>query len=197
MTESDGVKFDASVGVPNGDAFYLPADSCPQARLWLPWPKHNAALQTAIAAIVQAVAGFEPVALLAEPGDEANVRAACGRNATEIFPLVHVSPRLRDTGPTFLIDGKGGSAAVDWRFNGWGGRGDSGDADLAHALLGAAEVRRFRAPLTLEGSSFVGDGRGTLLALASAVFDQDRNPALTHTEAFGIFQGWLGAARVI
>ena len=28
---------------------------------------------------------------------------------------------MRDIGPTFLVDGRGGVRGVDWRFNAWGG----------------------------------------------------------------------------
>ncbi len=163
----------------------------------MPWPTDNAILQIAMTAVVRAAAAFEPISILSAPGHDVAIRAALGADVADILHIPAGSLRLRDTGPTFLIDGKGGSAAVDWRFNGWGNRGDESDAQLAHTLLGAAEVRRFRAPLTLEGSSFVSDGRGTLLALSSAVFDNARNPGLTPLEAFGIFQSWLGAARVI
>ena len=197
MTQASAAGFSGAAGNPGADAFYLPADNHRQARLWLPWPINNPALQKAMAAVVHAAAAFEPVVLLVAPGHEASARAACGGDINDIVPMNYESLRLRDTGPTFLVDGKGGAAAVDWRFNGWGARGNPNDASLAHALLGTAEVRRFRAPLTLEGSSFVADGRGTLLALSSAVFDTARNPGLTQIEAFGIFQSWLGAARVV
>ena len=180
-----------SGGTPAADAFYFPADGCRQARLWLPWPEGDPLLQGAIAAVARAAAEFQPVSILGGP-------AAFGASSgIEIIAMPHSAPRLRDTGPTFLVDGKGGAAAVDWRFDGWGRRGGDGDAGLAHALLGAAEVRRFRAPLTLEGSSIAADGRGTVMALASAVFDPARNPGVTRLEAFGIFQAWLGAACVI
>jgi agmatine deiminase len=196
MTETPQSRPDA--GTPASDAFYLPADHSRQARLWLPWPDDNPYLQAGIISIARAAAIFQPVALVVNPGMERAALAACGTSViTDTFVLPHVSARLRDTGPTFLVDGKGGSAAVDWRFNAWGGRRESTDTELAHAILGAAEVRRFRAPLTLEGSSFVGDGRGTLLALSPAVFDPARNASLTQLEAFGIFQQWLGVARVI
>jgi agmatine deiminase len=178
---------------PTADAFYLPADGFRLARLWLPWPSAPA-LQTAVTEILHAAAEFQPVSLLTAPGDEAAARRAFNG---DMVVLPRLSPRLRDIGPTFLVDGKGGGAAVDWRFNGWGGRGEIADAEFAHALLGASEVRRFRAPLTLEGSSVTADGHGTLLALRKAVFDPARNPDVTELEAFGIFQHWLNVARVI
>ena len=191
--------FQGSGGVPGADAFYFPADTCRHACMWFAWPTNDHVLQKAVAALVGAAAAFEPITLLATPDGEKTARAACG-GAADIVVLPHQSLRLRDTGPTFLVDGKGGSAGVDWRFNAWGHRqqaSDDTDVALAHALLGTAEVRRFRAPLTLESSSFVGDGYGTLLALAPAVFDTARNPQLTSLEAFGIFQDWLGVSRVI
>ena len=186
----------SAASVPAADAFYLPADMSRQARLWLAWPL-DPTLQRAIAAIAKAAAGFQSVGLLAAPGAERAAREALGSAVDEIMPLTAHDVRLRDTGPTFLIDGKGDAAAADWTFNGWGKRGGEVDADLAHALLDLAEVRRFRAPLTLEGSSFTTDGRGTLLALAAAVFDPVRNPGLAPLEAFGIIQDWLGVSRVI
>lgn len=185
-----------ATSIPAADAFYFPADSSRQSRLWLPWPEYPT-LQRAIAAVAKAVAGFQAVGLLAAPGTARAARDALGSDVDEIMPLATHELRLRDTGPTFLIDGKGGAAAVDWTFNGWGNRGRLDDAGLAHAMLGLAEVRRFRAPLTLESGSFITDGRGTLLALGAAVFDPARNPGLAPLEAFGIFRDWLGVTRVL
>jgi len=180
---------------PAADAFYMPADTCRLARLWLTWSQQPL-INEAVVTVARVAAGFQPVTLLSPPGHEKTVRDMCGAGV-DVVPLAAASPRLRDTGPTFLIDGKGGAAAVDWRFNGWGERSDARDAALAHALLGAAEVRRFRAPLTLEGSSLVTDGRGTFIALSAAIFDPRRNPQLSQLDAFGILQNWLSATRVI
>lgn len=188
-----------TTATPRQDGFYLPADEGRLGRVWLPWPRDlQARLRQTMAKVAQFLTEVVPVTVIAAPGDEPEARKLCGR-AAEIETLEHQTLRLRDAGPAFLIDGKGGSAAADWRFNGWGGRGDHGEADieLAHALLGFAEVRRFRAPLTMENSAFCGDGRDTVIALAPAVFDANRNAHVTRMEAFSIFMYWLGAARVI
>jgi agmatine deiminase len=192
----DVTQQNTSGSTPSADAFYLPADHCRLAQMWVPWPV-DPALQAPVAALVHTASEFQPVRLLVNPGQEKQARDACGRAVRDMLALAHTSPRLRDTGPTFLVDGKGGAAAVDWRFNGWGERVTADDATLAHSLLGAAEVRRFRAPLTLEGSSIVTDGRGTALALSPAVFDPARNPNLAQLEAFGMLQNWLGVSRVV
>lgn len=180
---------------PGDDGFYLPADDARHAQTWLPWP-HEPELQKAVARIAQIVGRYEPVSLVVSPGAEDAARKACG--GVSIVSLRHGAARLRDIGPSFLVDGKGGSAAADWGFNGWGGRADAGtDGTFAHELLGYAEVRRFRTPLKLESSAFVADGEGTVLALAESVFDTARNPGVTRLEGFAILQRWLGAARVI
>ena len=180
---------------PGDDGFYLPADDARHAQMWLPWP-NAPELQTSVAFAAQVIAKYEPVSLVVSPGREDEARKACGQ--VTIATLRHGSARLRDIGPTFLVDGKGGLAAADWGFGGWGGRGATGsDATFAHELLGYAEVRRFRTPLKLEGSAFVADGDGTVIALAESVFDAARNPNVTRLEGFAILQRWLGAARVI
>lgn len=184
-----------ATATPSDDGFYLPADDARHAQTWLPWP-HEKSLQTAIAALVRVVVAYEPVCLVVAPGEEAGARAACG--PVNIVAMKFTSPRLRDTGPSFLVDGKGGSAAADWHFSGWGNRHSPGhDAAFAHELLGHAEVRRFRTPLSAENSAFVADGEGTVIALAECVFDAARNPGLTRLDAFSILKKYLGAARVI
>ncbi len=186
-----------SISTPHQDGFYLPADCARLGRVWLSWPS-DPTLRDAVTALARVLADMAPVSMIATPGQENAARAALGA-AVDIEILEHEAVRLRDTGPTFLVDGKGGAAAADWRFNGWGGRRDMAAVDevFAHTLLGFTEVRRFRAPLTLEGSAFAGDGLDTLLALAPAVFDPARNPGVTRLEAFAILHQWLGVGRVI
>lgn len=184
-----------ATATPSDDGFYLPADDARHAQMWLPWPQERG-LQSAIATLAHVILRYEPVSLVVAPGEEAAARAACG--LVTIVPVKFSSLRLRDTGPSFLVDGKGGSAATDWHFSGWGNRRAAGDdASFAHELLGHAEVRRFRAPLTAESSAFIADGDGTVIALAETVFDPSRNSSLTRLDAFAILQRWLGASRVI
>ncbi len=195
MTSAAGASTTPSSGTPGDDGFYLPADDARHAQIWLPWP-YESELQKAVARVAEIAGRYEPVSLIVSPGAEAAARKAC--SGATLVSLRHGSARLRDIGPSFLVDGKGGSAAADWGFSGWGGRAETGtDGTFAHELLGYAEVRRFRTPLKLENSAFVADGEGTLIALAESVFDTARNPGVTRLEGFAILQRWLGAARVI
>src|SRR3546814_3785118 len=68
----------------------------------------------------------------------------CGEDVTcQAMPLD--DSWLRDTGPTFVVDGRGGVAGVDWRFNSWGERFLPYDKDamVAERLLGQLDVERY------------------------------------------------------
>src|SRR3546814_3983243 len=84
----------------------------------------------------------------------------------------------RDTGPTFVVDGRGGIAGVDWRFNAWGEKFLPYDQDalLAERLLAQLGLHRYAAPLVLEGGSIHVDGEGTLLTSEECLLNPNRNP---------------------
>jgi agmatine deiminase len=190
---------------PTDDGFYMPAEWCRHARTWAAWPTTQSdskdkfrALKNELTPALRAIGGYEPVTVLARPNDRAEIIEQCGRHI-DVLNIPHISARLRDTGPTFLVDGKGGSAAVDWQFDRWAGQVESWDEDavLTHTLLGETEIRRFRAPLTLEGTAFCGDGEGTLIAASSAAMRADRNQGVHKLDVFDILSRWLGVTRVI
>lgn len=190
---------------PSDDGFYLPAEWCRHARTWAAWPTADSAhadgledLKNSIAHMVRTVLRYEPVTVLAAQDDRAEVFDRCGPQV-DALTMPHESIRLRDTGPTFLVDGKGGSAATDWQFDGWAGRVENWqqDAILTHSLLGDIEVRRFRAPLKLEGTAYCTDGAGTLIASSTAALGENRNPGVSKLDAFDILSRWLGVTRVV
>ena len=88
---------------------------------------------------------------------------------------------MRDTGPTFVVDGNGGRRGVDWRFNAWGGIYSPWDRDdrVAAKVLEVEGDGRYRAPLVLEGGSIHVDGEGTVLTTEECLLNPNRNPELT------------------
>lgn len=88
---------------------------------------------------------------------------------------------------------------VAWRFDGWDDQVESWrrDEKVCHALLGEAEIRRFRAPLTLAGSAFCGDGEGSLIAYTTTALNNRRNENVTKLDAYGVLNQWLGVKRVM
>ena len=109
----------------------------------------------------------------------------------------------RDTAPTFVTDGRGGLAGVDWRFNAYGGIYEEygRTRNMARRILDLLGARRFAAPLVLEGGAVHVDGEGTVLTTAEVVLDPRRNPGSSATRPSGCSAStwaprrWSGSAR--
>ena len=146
---------------PAAEGFSMPAEWQPHERCWMAWPCRQELwgdrlddARDAYAAVAQAISEFEPVTMIANPEDVAAASMNCGRGV-DVLPMELDDSWMRDIGPTFLLDGKGGIAGSDWHFNAWGHKYDyyNKDARLAEALLDHLDIRRFDAPFVLEGGA--------------------------------------------
>ncbi len=131
-------------------------------------------------------------------------------NARALLPgmvrVVEVSTNdswCRDVGASFLVDGSGGLAGVDWPFNAWGGlvRGmyfpwDLDDA-VAAKMLQMERAGRYRAPKVIEGGAIHVDGEGTVLVTEACLLAEDRNPGATRQEMERVLKDYLGASHVV
>src|SRR5690349_6362096 len=110
------------MSTPAADGFRMPAEWERHERCWMAWPCRpetfaggiNAAC-AAYAEIAQAIAQFEPVTMVCNPADAAEASLACGVGV-EVMPLPISDSWIRDTGPSFVTDDKGGVAGVHWQF---------------------------------------------------------------------------------
>lgn len=193
------------MSTPAEDGFFMPAEWAPHARCWMAWPCREAlwgegldAARLAYAEVAKTIAEFEPVTMIANPEDVAEVSLRCGARVA-CLPMPHDDSWLRDNGPIFVVDGKGGLAGVDWRFNGWGERYRPFDKDaaLAATLLEHLEVPRFAAPMVLEGGAVIVDGEGTLLTTEQCLLNPNRNPELSRGEIEERLRGYLGVRQVV
>src|SRR4051794_9661711 len=149
----------------------MPAEFSPHERTIMGWPARRelwgAALAQAkvdYAAVANAIAAFEPVTMVVRPEDEPEARAALA-DAVELIPEPIDDSWLRDDGPIFLLDGRGGRAASIFRFNAWGEKFTpyEHDATLARRLCERWGVRTYDAGMVLEGGSVHVDGAGVVL----------------------------------
>ena len=183
----------------------MPAEWDAHARCWMAWPcrketwgDHLEAAEKAYAEVARAIAEFEPVTMICNPGDAAEASLACGRGV-DILPLEIDDSWTRDTGPTFLVDCRGRLGAVNWRFNAWGEvyRHYRHDADLARRIADRTKAERFDAPFVLEGGAIHTDGEGTLLVTEECLLNPNRNPHMTKTQIEAALRDYLGVAKVI
>jgi agmatine deiminase len=196
------------MNTPRANNFYMPAEWHSHSCCWMAWPHRTeywpfamSRVYTSCAAVAQAIARFEPVKMIASPEQVEEVRQWCG-GSVEVVSLPIDDIWLRDTGPTFVIDGQGEIAGVAWQFNAWGENQEcladyQQDVMLASRLLAETQIRRYSAPLVLEGGSIHVDGEGTLLTTEECLLSPSRNPHLSRNEIAELLGEYLGIKKVI
>ena len=183
----------------------MPAEWAPHDCCWMAWPCRESlwgdrleAARAAYADVAQAIAEMEPVTMVCNPTDVAEASLVCGAGI-EVLSLPIDDSWMRDTGPTFVTDGRGEMAGIDWRFNGWGKIYEAygQDAQLASRMAERLGIRSFTAPFVLEGGAVHVDGEGTALASEQCLLDPNRNPELSREQMDRNLQDFLGVDRVI
>ena len=187
---------------------YMPPEWAPHARTWMEFPPRNETFapdleryRAAWANVTNQVARYEPVTVIASPGDWDAATAL-------LVPDVEVVEQpiddawFRDSGPTFTItDGR--LTAVHWGFNAWG---DAGFSEFASERLiggwaarraGVAEADVIASPLVNEGGGFHVDGHGTVLLTDTVQLDERRNPGWTRAQVEAEVHARLGTERAV
>ena len=204
MTLVDDATRPANTALEAGYA--MPAEWAPHERCWMAWPcdshwESGPGLETirgVFTDVARAIRRFEPLTMIANPDDVEGAKARLGP-AIEVLAMVFDSEWLRDSGPSFVADGKGGLAATCWRFNAWGGKGDrwDDDATIAPRLAEHLAVPAFQSELFIEGGGLHVDGEGTVLTTETVVLNDNRNPGVGKAEAEAMLCQGLGAKKVI
>jgi agmatine deiminase len=183
-----------------------PAEWEPHERTLMGWPcradlwgETMEQARSDYAAVANAVAAFEPVTMIANPGaDAACARAACGAGV-EIVELPLDDSWLRDSGPIYVYDDEGARNAVHFGFNAWGEKFPPWDRD---AVVGRLIAERLGDPvvqggMVLEGGSILTDGDGTLLTTEQCLLNPNRNPALSREEIETTLRERLGVRDIL
>ncbi|MCP4328457.1 MAG: agmatine deiminase family protein [Alphaproteobacteria bacterium] len=150
------------------------------------------------AAVARVISQFEPVTMIANRADLAEVRALCGPTV-EILELRHHDIWARDTLPSLVSGADGGTHAVNWNFNVWGERfpGYGDDRDLAERFARHLSIPQVRARVVAEGGAIEVDGEGTLITTETCLLNRNRNPGLSRAEVEAELCRLTGAAKVI
>jgi len=192
---------------PARDGFSMPGEWAPHERCWMAWPCRSETwpkdgglerAREAYVAVARAVSSFEPVTMVARPDETDQARRALGTCA-DVLEAPLSDSWMRDIGPSFVVDGKGGEAGVHWGFNAWGGNYApcDEDRDVARVILDSLALKRFAAPLVMEGGSFHVDGEGTLITTEQCLLNPNRNPDLGRAEIEDALREHLGVRRVV
>ncbi len=194
---------------PAADGFRMPGEFEPHEGCWMIWPERTdnwrmgaKPAEKAFVAVAEAISRFEAVTMCVSAKQFANAR----NRLPERIRVVEMSNNdswMRDVGPTFVVNGKGGLRVVDWDFNAWGGL-DGGlyfpwDQDdlVARKVAELAGVDRYKAPLVMEGGSIHCDGEGTVLTTEECLLNPNRNPLLGRKEIETYLGDYLNVQKVI
>ncbi|HET9154576.1 MAG TPA: agmatine deiminase [Solirubrobacterales bacterium] len=194
---------------PAADGFRMPGEFEPHSGCWMAWPERpdNWRLgakpaQAAYAAVAAAIAPSDPVTMAVSDAQFENCRSMLPPEV-RVVELSTDDAWMRDTGPTFVVDGDGRRRGVDWRFNAWGGT-EGGlyfpwdrDDRVAAKVLEIEGDDRYRAPIILEGGAIHVDGEGTVLTTEECLLNPNRNPELSKEQIERVLLDYLGAEKVI
>ena len=197
-------------GPPAADGYRMPAEFEPHEGCWMIWPERPdnwrwgaKPAQAAFAAVADAIAGGgERVTMAASAAQFTHARDVLPPEV-RVVEMTTDDAWMRDVGPSFVVDDRGGRRGVDWRFNAWGGlRGGlyfpwADDDQVARKVLEAEWTDRHRAPLILEGGAIHVDGEGTLLTTEECLLNPNRNPDLSREEIEGHLKAYLGVEKVL
>jgi agmatine deiminase len=163
------------------------------------WGETIARAREDYAAVANAIAAFEPVTMIANPGaDAAQARAACGAGV-EIIELALDDSWLRDCGPIYVYGEDGRRIAVHFAFNAWGEKFTPYDHDAAVGGLIAERLgdEVLSASLVLEGGSILSNGAGTLLTTEECLLNPNRNRSLSREQIEDALASSLGVAQIL
>jgi agmatine deiminase len=188
----------------------MPAEWAWHARTWIEFPTPSsvfgdagslrlARAQAAWAGVANTLVEYEPVTVLVPPGQR---KAANQLLAPEVarHDASTESAWLRDSGPTFVRTPEGGTAAVNWVFNGWGSEELvkwGPERSVARTVARAADVDVVDSPLVQEGGGLHVDGEGTVLVTETVQLDPRRNPGWSRSQVEAELRKRLGTTKAI
>lgn len=187
----------------------MPAETARQQCIWMSFPREGYTLgsdtesaeeaRRTWAAVAHAIVEFEPVRMLVDPSARADARRHLS-SEIEVIETPLDEFWMRDTGPSFVVDGQGRLGAVDWIFNGWGANewanwvNDDAIARFVADLAGAEPVSSM---LVNEGGGIHVDGEGTVIVTETVQLDPGRNPYADKARVEAELARTIGATHVI
>ncbi|MFW2828800.1 agmatine deiminase family protein [Sphingomonas sp. ID0503] len=174
--------------------------------VWIGFPSHPELWQDDLEPAQTEVAAFARAVHADGRGERVHLVAAndeAGAAARRLAPhaTVIVQPFgdiwLRDTAP-IIVRGADGLSAVDFDFNGWGGKYDLPGDDSIGARLGATTgFPVAKSPWIFEGGALDVDGAGLAVTTEQCLLNPNRNPGLSKEEIEARLRETLGVESIL
>ena len=148
--------------------------------------------------VANTLSKYERVLMVVRPEDKRLAREILSRDIELVeFPVN--DGWSRDTGPMFLVNGKGQRRVAGFTFNGWGAKFPpfKDDALLKGRLCKHLDVPMYPIDLVLEGGAVAFDGEGTVLTTEQCLLHKNRNSTNDRTKIESLLNQSLGTTKVI
>ncbi len=185
--------------------FWYPEETDPHERTFMQWPNNRKVyddadflydLQGTIAKIANAIVDFEPVVMMAAAEHHAVIRKRISAKV-ELWDIPTDDLWCRDSGPSFVVGGKGSIALTQFNFNGWGNKQvHDNDGQIAARVAERLGIRVFDSGLVGEAGGVETDGHGTLIAHESTFINPNRNHG-SKAEIEAMLLETMGAKKIV
>lgn len=188
------------------DDWFMPDEGERQRHAWIAfgaqeaiWEDFTGDVQEALGRIARAIARFQPVTVLCRSDERELAEELCGGANVRFLETELDDIWMRDIGANFLVTEDGsGLTALDFNFNGWGGKQRHGkDARVAAFMARDTGARYLRSELVGEGGGIEVDGHGTGIMTESCWVNANRNPDWTRAEVEEELKACLGLRKII
>lgn len=183
----------------------MPAEFEPHRATLICWPVREeiygsrlADAERAHTLLARTIVDFEPVVMIAPPGQGERAQEACGPGVN-VVEIPIDDAWCRDSGPIYVRDDEGELVALDFTFNGWGEKflPFDHDDDLAHRIAAHLGDTSRRIDMVLEGGSINVDGLGVLVTTEQCLLNPNRNPTMTRDQIAGVLERELGTDSIV
>jgi agmatine/peptidylarginine deiminase len=192
---------------------FLPPEWAPQAAVMLTWPHAHGDWADTLEKTEAEFVGFATAIAAHEPLIVACHDVAHRRHVAERLAYAGVAPAqralaiapsndvwVRDHGPLTVLRSVR-RVALDFRFNGWGGKYPAGLDDTVTAVLIAqgalGDLGLEALPWVLEGGNIEVDGEGTLLATRPCLLSTTRNDPAAAEALLAALPTLFGVNRIL
>jgi len=196
---------DASERDRESHRWWMPDEGEPHRRTWMAFGASAAIwgrgllpeVRRNLATLARTLAQYEPVSMLVRRDEYDLARSLVGEQVQ-----LHIARLddlwIRDTGPVFVVNEAGQKAAVDFNFNGWGGKQrHRWDRRVADFVASEAGVKVVNTRLVMEGGCIEVDGHGTAIITESCTLNRNRNPGVSKAEFEDLLMPLLGLEKII
>ncbi|MDH0646589.1 agmatine deiminase family protein [Pseudomonas sp. GD03858] len=202
----------AGLGLPMGVAraadperWFMPDEGEKQQRAYIAfgaqddiWEDFTEDVQAALGRIARAIAAYQPVTVFCRASERDIAEEECGSHNITYVETELDDIWMRDIGANFVVDDDGELAAVDFNFNGWGGKQQHRyDSKLAKRVAKLAGAQYQRSGLVGEGGGIEVDGHGTGIMTESSWINDNRNPGWSKAQVEAELKERLGLRKII